>query len=156
MTVTRNPTKLQKLVAVFDTFHNSLEALPGDDAKAFVYNWKQTRSSYGNIPAGVRPSQLASGLEEALREMPMLFEAVVPEQRACINKAFSQALAEHYPDFLAKQHERFEKILAKGKISRESEYYVIRHYVDIYEGDEKHSVLLNQLYHLIDLYESRR
>ena len=154
MTLNRPPTKLQKLLAVFDAFHTSLEALPGDYSKALIFNWKQTRSFYTNIPEGVRPSKLASGLEEALLEMLMLFEAAPSEQRTAINKAFYQTLAKYHPEFLSKQQGRFEKILAKGRISRESEYYVIRHYVDIYEDNQEHCDLLNRLYQLIDLYES--
>ena len=156
MTAIRTSTKLQKLLALYDAFHASVAEIPGDYAQSLNYNWKQARGSYETPPTEVRPSQLASGLEEALREMPMLFNAAAPEERSKFNRAFFQALEEHYPDFLKKQQERFEKILSKGKISRESEYYIIRHYVDIYESNEKFSSLLTLLYQLIDVYECAR
>ncbi|MBV8656681.1 MAG: hypothetical protein JO142_02540 [Burkholderiales bacterium] len=150
------PTKIQKLLATFDSFYDLIAEIPGDCAEALRHNWKRTRSFYENIPAGVRPSQLTSGLEEGLREMPSLFEAADPEQRSRMSKAFSRAIADHYPDFFQKQRDRLEKILAKGKISRESEYYAIRHHVDILEGDEDSSSLLRVLYQMIDVYEATR
>lgn len=148
-------TKLQALVAVFDRFHALLESIPGDTASAFVDNWRNARSTYINPPAGIRPSQLSSGLEQGLREFPLMFQSADKHHRAQLAQALDRAIKDEYPQFLEAQLARIRKVIDRGRISSESEYMLIRHEIDLLEGTPEESGKLETLYRLIDMYEAR-
>lgn len=148
-------TKLQTLLAVFDRFHASLERIPGDTASAFVDNWRNDRTTYVDPPEGIRPSQLSSGLEQGLREFPLIFQSIDKRYRAQITQALNQAIETEYPEFLTVQKTRVAKILDRGRIASESEYALIRHKIDLLEGQPEEKDKLEVLYKLIDMYEAR-
>jgi hypothetical protein len=149
-------TKLQRLVAVYDRFHASLEELPGDVAAAFVSNWKSYRSRYVDIPAGVRPSQLAAGLEQGLRELPILIQPIDDDKRPGVSRALQEAIRSEYPEFLTLQQSRLSKILERNRISTESEFMLVRHIIDIGESQRSETENLRTLYGLIDAFESKK
>lgn len=72
-----------------------------------------------------------------------------------VSKAWHDATLIAYPEFLAKEQQRLQKVIERGKIRTESEFYRIRHEVDVLEGRVDSQVELQQLYSLIDAYESR-
>ena len=147
-------TKLQALVAVFDRFHALLEGIPGDTASAFIDNWRNARSTYTNPPAGIRPSQLSSGLEQGLREFPLMFQSIDKLHRAPIAQALDRAIKEEYPQFLGAQLTRLSAVIERGRISSESEYMVVRHEIDLLEGTREEYGKLETLYKLIDMREA--
>lgn len=55
-----------------------------------------------------------------------------------------------FPEFFAKLASEREKILARGKIRTEDEYYLIRGFIDDIEGEPESAGLLEKLYGLVD------
>ncbi len=58
-----------------------------------------------------------------------------------------------FPEFFAKLVARRDKIIARGKIRNEDEYYLIRDYIDDVEGDPESPELMENLYRLVDDFE---
>ena len=68
--------------------------------------------------------------------------------RVRASAAYRSAGTSHYPDFFAKDAERFEKIRARGSIRTEAKFYLVRHQIDEAEGAGQHA-LLRELYGLV-------
>lgn len=145
---------LIKLVAVFDQFHEAITRLDDPTAKRLVENWAAIRHQYLE-PAGASRSVLASGMEQGLRETPMLLQSMRPEARKYAVQALAAAALAHYPDFINKDAERLAKIKARGFIRGESEFHLVRHHVDLIEGNPNQEEELRLLYELMDQFEDR-
>jgi hypothetical protein len=142
------------LVAVLDQFHNAIAQLDDPIAKRLVENWAGVRQQYV-VPAGIPRSALAAGMEQGLRETPMLLQSMHSEARKCASQALATATSAHYPDFLVKDAERLAKIKARGSIRGENEFCLIRHQVDLLEGEASRMEELHLLYELVEKFESR-
>ena len=148
-------TKFDRLTAVLDEFHQQL----GNEQHEFIVrlneSWENAKRDYVlALEAGVvTKSAIASGIEQGIRETPLLLR-VLPEQlRSFANQALSSALQRHAPDLQAKELERLRKIIERGKIKGESEYYLVRHHIDALEGMPGESALLPALYKLEDAFQ---
>ena len=123
--------KLSKLVALYDDLHTELATVEDERALRLCASWKKVRPMYAE-PTGEHPrSALATGMEQGLRETPMLLKSLTPAIRMQAAKALDVAIATHYPEFTEKDQARLEKIKARGRIRGESEFYLARHQVDV-------------------------
>ena len=148
--------KLSKLVAVFDALHAALATVDDKVALQLCENWKKVRTKYVE-PSGKHPrSTLASGMEQGLREIPLLLEPMSRVARAEAAKALAAAVIAHYPDFIAKDLARLEEIKSRGRIRGENEFHLARHQVDLLEGDASRTAELQEWYRLIDAFEARK
>lgn len=147
--------KLAKLVAVFDQFHDAIADLEDPQAKSLVQNWVGIREQYV-MPTVAPRSAFAAGMEQGLRETPMLLRSMQPDTRKSAALALAAAISENYPDFLEKDTERIAKVKTRGSIRGESEFYLIRHHVDVLEGAPGNEEELRKLNVLLDGFESRR
>lgn len=147
--------KLSKLVALYDDLHSELETVEDERALQLCENWNKVRPTYAD-PTGEHPrSELATGMEQGLRETPMLLESLPPAARMRAAKALAAAIATHYPEFNVREQARLEKIKARGRIRGESEFYLARHHVDLLEGDPQRMQELREWYALVDEFEAR-
>jgi hypothetical protein len=153
--VSSKRTKLQTLIAVFDRFHWSLSGIPDSTVERLCENWNTYKATYSSPPPGVRPSQLAAGLEQGLLELPMMVADVAVAHRAKVARALNEALQVEYPTFLSTQQARLSKVMERGRISSESEFMLVRHTVDVAEGNVENPVVLQKLYLLIDAFEAK-
>lgn len=144
--------KLAKLVAVFDHFHRLIAPLDDPTAKRLVENWAGVRHQC-LTPVGVSRSTLAAGMEQGLREMAILVRSMPSEARRRAVLALAEATSAHHAAFLAKDAERLAKIKARGFIRGENEYYLIRHQVDLLEGEPARENELRVLYELVGRFE---
>lgn len=101
------------------------------------------------------PSQIAVGLEQGWRETPELIQIISAQWRSIASQAWHDYTLAAYPEFLVKEQQRLHKVLERGKIRTEAEFYRIRHEVDVLEAQPESGVELQRLYSLIDAYESR-
>lgn len=145
--------KLTKLVAVFDQFHEAIARLGDPKAKRLGENWVGIRHQYVK-PSGVPRSALAAGMEQALRETPLLLQSMNSETRKRSAQALAAATSAHYPDFLGKDAKRLGKVVARGSIHGESEYCLVRHHVDLLESEPSENEELRLLYSLVEKYEA--
>lgn len=149
-----HPDKLAKLVAVFDQFHASVAQLDDPTAKRLAESWAALRHEYVS-PTGAPRSAFATGMEQGLREMPMAMQRLPPRLRTRAAQALANAISAHCPEFLVKEEQRLAKIKARGHIRSESEFHLVRHHVDVLEGEPDREQELRQLYELVNRFEVR-
>jgi hypothetical protein len=102
--------------------------------------------------AGASRSNVASGMEQGLRDMSFMLPQKPELRRACA-AAFRSSVNAHYPDFFKKDEARLARVLARGRVRSESEWYLVRHRIDEIEGDKAHESDLAKLYKLVDEFE---
>lgn len=85
----------------------------------------------------------------------MLLDSMRPEPRKVAADALTTAITAHYPEFLTKDAARLDHVKARGFIRSKSEFYLVRHHVDILEGAAGREAELAQFYELIDRFEAR-
>lgn len=102
----------------------------------------------------VKRSAFVAGLEQGLREIPSLLSELPEVERRLALKTLSRVVESMVPGFFEKNRETLGKIVARGKIKNEDEWYLIRHCVDEIEGDSSQLLRLAELYKLIDNYEN--
>jgi hypothetical protein len=149
----RRQTKFDTLVAVFERLHSDLAEVPDPFATTLCENWRAWKVQCLNTALEVKRSDLTRGLEQGLREMPLLFHSLAPEHRPMASKAYHAALESNYPAFLGMERERLAKVLTRGRISGESECYLVRHAIDIGERGGTDANNLRQLYRLVNDFE---
>jgi len=146
--------KLTKLIAVFDQFYNSMMQLDDPTSKRLIENWNGIRHNYVN-PVSASRSALAAGMEQGLREKSLLLQSMHAELRKEAAEALEAAIAENYPEFLAKDADRITKIKTRGAIRSDNEFYLVRHHADLLESNPSQQEELQLLYQLLDRFESR-
>jgi hypothetical protein len=151
---TAKRSKFEKLLAVYEQFGQKISAIPDPWASKLSEKFKSARSDTNEMLSNdstLSRGQFASGFEQGLRDTPDFIAFVAPVWRAQVSKAFYTAIRDEYPEFLARDIERIEKIRSRGKIRTESEYYLVRHQIDALEG-EISAALLQEFYFLVDAY----
>jgi hypothetical protein len=151
-------SKLEKLCVAYEQFGRALREMPADTPEAVVRMCTDIRgfvaSARERTPRPT-PSQIAAGLEQGWREMLDMLSDVPREQRSAIAKAWFVACENAYPEFLADEERQLARVLERGKIRTEAEFYRIRHEVDVLEGQPDKQSELHRLYALIGDFESR-
>jgi len=102
----------------------------------------------------VKRSALVAGLEQGLREIPLLLSDLPEVERRLALKTFRRVVESNTAGFFKRDQEALDKIVARGKIKNEGEWYLIRHRVDEIEGNSPQSPQLTALYKLIVAYEN--
>ena len=96
-----------------------------------------------------RKSEIAAGQLQFLQEVLHPGNRQGDESDDAMQK--SRAIfGREFPDFFAKLDAKRDKVIERGKIRNEDEYYLIRDYVDEVEGDPDQSQLLEKLYLMVD------
>ena len=85
----------------------------------------------------------------------MVIAGVGREWRAQVVVALQDAISSEYPEFLAQDQQRLEKVLSRGRIRTEAEFYLVRHQLDLLEGVQGSEAALDKMYALIAAYESK-
>jgi len=86
----------------------------------------------------------------------LLFASVAPQYGEAAAVALQTAIEAEYPEYLADQRRRLDKILDRWRISTQSEFMLIRHAIDVAEGHICDQAALNNMYQLVDAFEGRR
>jgi hypothetical protein len=143
-------SKFERLMSVFDEFH----ALLGDETHDVIAKlraaWTSAKRDYEEALAtkAVTKSGIAQGLEQGIRELPLILQKLPAQTRSRANHALTASIERHAPEMQAKDQERLEKVVQRGRIRSESEYYLVRHHIDLLEGLPTESARLAVLYKL--------
>lgn len=151
-------TKSEKLLAAYARFAQAVSAIPDEKAweLALVATGVPTFVAEAR-PQGAKPtnSQIVSGLEQGLRDMPNLIGEVDSQWRGAVSKALHDAVATEYPEFLQVETARLEKIMTRGKIRNEAEFNLVRHRIAVLESEPELTEELRRLYALAGTFEAR-
>ncbi len=149
-------TKYDKITAVNQRLAEDLAKIdhPGPKSLAKLFGqcgpglWEEVIKKDPTVTR----SQIAAGLEQGLRELSMIVAGQPDEIRPAVVSAYREALEAEYPDFLEKDRQRLARVLERGRIKSESEYYLVQYRLDEIEGSGKHEDELQLLYRLMDNY----
>ena len=100
----------------------------------------------------VTRSQIAAGMEQGIRDLSMMLPAQDPEVRSAAMSAFRDAMDSEYPEFLERDKQRLAKVLARGHVRTENEWYLLQSRLDEIEGNPEHEDETKRLWELIDNY----
>ena len=103
----------------------------------------------GEVLKHARKSEIAAAQLQFLGEILHPSNRRGNERDDALSKS-REVFHREFPEFFAKLASRREKIVARGKIRTEDEYYLIRDYIDDIEGEPETQVLLDKLYALVD------
>jgi hypothetical protein len=87
--------------------------------------------------------------------MPELMADVSDDWRWALSRALHQALVAECPEFLALDAQRLAGITGRGSIRNDAEFYLVRHRVDVLEGEPELGEELRALYGLVAAYRTR-
>jgi hypothetical protein len=151
-------TQYECLWAVYERFGNELKKCGETGALALAQAWDNGKSQHRkwlDDPASkISRSSLAAGMKQGLRELPRLLESISPEARKHLRKILRQILCEEMPGLISKEVLELERILKRGKIVSENEYYLVRHQLDEVEGREAHRQEAVILMALLDRFDA--
>jgi hypothetical protein len=148
-------TKYEKLFAVYEDLITAIADIRDPVISSLCSSWKSSKSAYEQaLKAGVRKSQIASGLEQGLRELPMLLREVENGKRAQVSKILHSSVARNFPEFFRQDASLLAAIIERSKIRNAREYYAVRHRIDELEGDTGTLDECNLLYKLVDQFDS--
>ena len=109
----------KELQPLIDGFSNSIDQ---------ISIWK----AENKFPAP--KSEIATGLEQGVNELPMFFEEMEPGLRAKAFHSYYSALNAVVPDYQEKLSNRVQLIIKRGKINSKSEFYLLRNRLDQIES----------------------
>lgn len=151
-------TKYEKLVAVNQKLAENFSRIDHPNTqllgKLFRRSGPGLWEKIGKTDPSVTRSQIAAGLEQGLRDLSMVVAGQPEEVRSAAISAYRDAIQIEYPDFIEKNKQRLAKVLKRGSVRSESEWYLLQHRVDEIEGTTEHEEELGLLYKLVDDYGS--
>ena len=153
--MTTTQTRYERLFAAYDQFTQAIARIDDPLAAMLIASWETTKRTHEQaLAAGTRKPQLASGMEQGLRELPMALRAEGCAKRADILDALHKAIAGNYPDFFRRDDALLAAIVERSKIRNAREYYLVRHRIDELEGDARAAAEFELLVKLVDRFES--
>jgi hypothetical protein len=152
--MTTAKTTYEKLFAAYDEFTRAIAGLNDPMAAMLCASWETTKRTYEQaLASGSKTSQLAAGMEQGLRELPMALRAE-GGNHAAILQALHRAIAANHPGFFRHDDALLAAIVERSKIRNAKEYYLVRHRIDALEGDAGAAAERDLLYRLVDRFES--
>lgn len=151
----RSTTRYDKLLATFEDLIAEISDVQEPMIAVLCSSWKSTKNGYEQaLRSGATKSQIASGMEQGLRELPMLFHEIGGEHGSRLLNVLHIAVAKNFPEFFKKDAQLLASVVERTKIRNAREYYLVRHRIDELEGDASSFDERERLYKLVDQFES--
>ena len=83
----------------------------------------------------------------------MMLRGLPPEVQQLLRPAFRRIVQEEVPGFFAHERDRTARIVKRGRLRNEDEWYIVRHRVDEIERDNSRRQELAALLELLEQYE---
>jgi len=150
--------KLEVLTELYKELSTELGKLDNAQLQTLLESWSQYFSQISellNAPNNkIKPSQIASGLEQGLRETHLILSELDSENRDSAIKTFYAVVGKHLPSFFQKSKIHLQRILDTGRIKNENEWHLVRYRIDEIEGNPNSATELSALYELLDRFEA--
>ncbi|GAA5786305.1 hypothetical protein [Chitiniphilus shinanonensis] len=153
MNASRTP-KYRRLINIFNELSAVFMASGDSKLVLLATSLDKALSQFDTPPLPAPASVIATGLEQGLRETPEFFSALPDPLRQQMYATYRTIVERHLPDYFAKDAQHLEKIMTRGKIRNEREWYLVRYQVDLLEGEAQHRDRLDQCYRMLDAFET--
>lgn len=151
-------TKFTQLVNAYGQLGFELRTLGSASLTELADTWdealKQMHAMLGEKSPPYTRSVMVGGLEQGLRDTPAFFSSLPEVQRHAALTIYRRVIEAHVPDFFKRDQDVLLKVLARGRVKNENEWYLLRHRVDEIEGEPSHALELERLYTLLGDYET--
>jgi hypothetical protein len=134
---------LEEIIPIFRDNPHKISSGIADFLEKNLNNIKQTKSE--KRETGSAQLQFLGELLDSSNRHNNEYDDALEKSRAIFGREF--------PDFFAKIITKRNKIIERGKIRNEDEFYLIRDFVDELEGDHNHDQLLGKLYEMVDIFD---
>ena len=150
--------KLEALINVYKELAEELGKLNSPDLEPLLNSWSvslgQVNEIINNPDNAIKPSQIASGFEQGLRDTHLMLGDLNAQYRSSAIDIFYKVVGLHLPSFFQKSKAQLDRIVAKGNIKNENEWYLVRHRVDEIEGQSNNEAELEVLNELLGKFEA--
>jgi hypothetical protein len=147
-------SRYDKLLATYEDLVAEISGVQDPLVSGFCSSWESTRKGYEQaLQSGATKSQIASGMEQGLRELPMLFREAADKQSSQLLNILHIAVVKNFPEFFRKDALLLASIVERGKIRNAREYYLVRHRIDELEGEASSPGECQLLYKLVEQFE---
>lgn len=129
--------KLLSLLRVYDKVYEEFRRFENPFLDRMAESWFKCRGKYYEIVdgqvKGVRTTSLIGGLEQGLLELPNIISALPSELYERAYSSYKNALREGAPNLLEKVDATLQKVVDRGVIVSEQEFYLVRQAVETME-----------------------
>ncbi|RYY72333.1 MAG: hypothetical protein EOO24_48110 [Comamonadaceae bacterium] len=152
-------TSTHAILSAYTRFAAAVQAIPDPKARELhqvalrVEAFVQHSRTQASPPTD---DELANGLAEGLLELPLLFDPIDAHWRWAVSRALHAALAAECPDLLAFEAARLQEVTDRGTITSEAEFLLVRHCIDVREGQPELATDLPRLRALLAEYAPLR
>jgi hypothetical protein len=150
-------SQFDAFLAVCDRFSIELIKCGDPQALALAQSWDTAKAKSAkwleNPGSKITRSLLAREMKQGLRETPKILQGLPGQIRHPLMRAFRQILQEEVPHFLSDERDKLARIVKRGRLRNEDEYYLVRHRADEIEGRDAHKEKVAVLLGLLDNYE---
>jgi hypothetical protein len=146
-----------QLVAVYARFAKAISGIPDptvQDLHRVVAQVPEFVAQARLLERQPTNAQIAAGLQQGLLDMPGLLGAVDVQWRWAVSRAFHDAVMRECPEFLVLDAQRLQTLLERGRIDTESEFCLVRHRIDVLEGEAELPEELGKLHVLAGTYDA--
>ena len=130
--------KLQALINTYEDLSNKFREIDEPTLNLFSKGWSISLTQIDKVLSDsdnkVTLSQLSAGFEQGLRETALMLAELPTEVRTLAIREFNQVVALHIPNFFEKTKKQLEKVVSKGVIKTEQQWYLVRTRMDEIEG----------------------
>jgi len=130
--------KLEILIKTYEELSEEFGKFNDAQLESIIASWSvslnQINEWLNDPDCSVKSSQIVSGFEQGLRELPSLLYELPAKIRPQSIRVLYQVVSCHLPEFYEKQKAHLEAIILKGKIKDENEWYLVRLRMDEIEG----------------------
>ena len=150
--------KLETLINLYKELAEELGKLNSPELEPLLNSWSislgQVNEIINNPDNAIKPSQIASGFEQGLRDTHLMLSDLNAQYRSSAIEIFYKVVGSHLPSFFQKSKAQLDRIVAKGQIKNENEWYLVRHRVDEIEGQSSSDAELELLNELLGKFEA--
>ncbi|WP_430461457.1 hypothetical protein ACQUQU_01390 [Thalassolituus sp. LLYu03] len=150
--------KLETLIILYKELAEELGKLKSPELEPLLNSWSvslgQINEIINNPDNAIKPSQIASGFEQGLRDTHLILGDLNAQYRSSAIEIFYKVVGSHLPSFFQKCKAQLERIVEKGKIKNENEWYLVRHRVDEIERQSNNDAELEFLNELLGKFEA--
>ncbi|MDB4908078.1 MAG: hypothetical protein JWO05_2862 [Gemmatimonadetes bacterium] len=134
--------RLSRLLGIMAGWADTLSGLPpeGDTFTKAV-----TRASEAkNLP----------GLQMILNDLVAMTQAASLDQRQLLDRQLKERAGVSLGSLMQRQFATVERILKRGKLTSDQQYYLIREHIEVIADDQTYAADLPALYAMIEAYET--
>jgi hypothetical protein len=110
--------------------------------------------TFAKVVAAESEARNLPGLQMILNDMVAITQAAAPDQRQALDRQLKERAGVSLGSLMQRQFATVERILKRGKLTSEQQYYLVREHVEFIGTDPAYAADVAALHALLQAYES--